>query len=64
MNDHSRTPSVTGPAPAHPLAGLRPTGPRTVVVILVGWLAWYGWPAEQVVAVLLVLLPAAAARRA
>ncbi|NUP46569.1 MAG: hypothetical protein HOW97_04550 [Catenulispora sp.] len=64
MNDEPRTPSVMGPAPTHPLTGLRPARPRMVLVILVGWLAWHDWTSEQIVALLLVLMPTAATRHA
>lgn len=55
------TVSATGPRPAHPLHGARRRGVPVVVVILIGWLARLGWSAEQIVPVLAVLAPTAAA---
>jgi len=53
--------SVPGPRPQHPLAGARSHGTPIAVIILIGWLSRVGWTAEQVIALLLVLLPGAAA---
>ena len=50
---------ISGMPPEHPLHGVRHPVP-VAVIILVGWLSLRG-PAEQVVALLLVLVPAAGA---
>lgn len=52
--------SVPGPRPQHPLADARRHGAPIAVIILIGWLSRIGWTAEQVVALLLVLLPGVA----
>ncbi|MFL6111021.1 MAG: hypothetical protein ACJ786_06690 [Catenulispora sp.] len=49
--------TTRGSNPAHPLAGRPRRSPW--VIILIGWLAIFGWSPEQVLAVLLVLLPTA-----
>ena len=49
--------TVSGMPPEHPLHGVRHPVP-VAVIILVGWLS-LRWPAEQVVALLLVLFPVA-----
>lgn len=60
MNEPDITPSSVGTPPAHPLRGIAPDHvPIAVLVILVGWLSWIHWPAEQIIAVLVVLLPPA-----
>ena len=59
MNEPDITPtSIVGPQPAHPLRGaIRDNAPIVVLVILISWLSWIHWPAEQIIAVLLILLP-------
>ena len=52
--------TVSGMPPEHPLHGDRRYPVPIAVIILVGWLS-LRWPAEQVVALLLVLFPAASA---
>jgi len=56
----SSTINMVGPQPAHPLRGARRRSVPVAVIILIGWLAHLGWPAEQIVPVLAVLAPAAA----
>lgn len=61
MSEYDVAPrSIAGPQPGHPLRGtIRDHAPIAVLVILVGWLSWVHWPAEQVIALLLILLPPA-----
>ncbi len=56
----SSTVSVAGPRPVHPLRGAGRRNVPVAVTILIGWLAYLGWSAEQIVPVLTVLAPAAA----
>lgn len=66
MNEPNCAPtSVAGPQLAHPLRGtVRDNISRAVLVILIGWLSWIHWPAEQIIAVLLVLVPPVGGREA
>lgn len=50
--------TVAGPRSSHPLAPGRPD--RIVVLVLVGILALVGWSAEQIIALLAMLVPASA----
>jgi hypothetical protein len=61
MSESDITPtSIFGTPPEHPLRGIaRAHVPIAVLVILIGWLSWIQWPAEQIIAVLVVLLPPA-----
>jgi hypothetical protein len=59
-----RTPAIVAPPCRHPLVGV-PSGPVPwVIIVLIGWVVWLGWRPEQVVALLVVLVPAAAGARA
>ena len=61
MNEPNSPPtSVAGSQLTQPLRGfVRDNISTAVLVILVGWLSWIHWPAEQIIAVLLVVAPQA-----
>lgn len=60
----TRSITIAGPRVAHPLAGLGRGGFAAAQIALVAWLSRLGWTSEQIVAVLLILLPVSAGGQA
>ncbi len=53
--------TIAGPLPDHPLRGAGHRAVPIAVVILIGWLAYLGWPGAEIVPLVALLVPAAAA---